>query len=86
MIHHKVNIHQFNEFPLEDRAKHAWVYGRLIGARVEEDLQFYLYCLSNFYVEIAFDEKDQEITNIQAINHTKGLEPYVLDLSLEALF
>lgn len=86
MIHHKVNIKQFKNFPLEDRAKYAWVYGRLLRSRIEEDMHYYLYCLSNFYVEITFDDVQQEILTINAITTNTGLDRYVQDFSLDSLY
>jgi len=86
MIHHKVNIKHFKNFPLEDRAKYAWVYGHLLCSRIEEDMHYYLYCLSNFYVEIAFDDLQQEIIAISAITTSTGLDRYLQDLSLDSLY
>ena len=59
--------------------------GVYLAHRVEGDYIIFLYAIDSFYVEMYVDFEDSEIGYIRAFANTEFLQPYLREISLDAL-
>ena len=59
--------------------------GQYLVSRIENKLSVQLYAVEDFFVEVLYNPKFDNIVKIVAFNETCHLEPYFKDISLQAV-
>jgi len=79
----KIDLYQFNALADPEKAQAVLEHGTNLKTRKDEGFIVNLYSLSNFYVEVWYDEDSNRIDRIRSFNSIDQLGPYIDDIDLE---
>jgi len=80
-----MEIYEFNQLNINERAEIVWASGKLIDSHCESHLTFLLYQLPNFYAEIIYDTKKNCITNVISFKQGHRLVIYASNFSADII-
>lgn len=72
-----MGIYEFNQLGPDDQANLLWEHGTFLMNRLDDKHIFNLYSLSDFYVEVCYDNKSNSISRIRTFKIIGALEPYL---------
>ena len=78
----KISLYEFNFQTDPDKTQVVLEHGTNLKTRKDEGYIVNLYYLSNFYVEIWYDENSNRINKIRSFKSIDQLEPYIDDIEL----
>ena len=67
----------FNLFKTEDQVYYSREYGVYLSTRKQGDYLIYFYSVTNFYVEIWYDQKEATFSKVVSFNSDSCFEPYL---------
>ena len=76
-----ITLYEFNSLAEHEKAECLQEYGGHISERFDDKFGYFLYQISNFYVEAMYDCEDNAITKLTAFSTTANLEPYINELT-----
>ena len=59
-------LYEYKELTLDERAAYLWEHGTFLMNDEVDDKRVNLYALSNFYVEVVYDNPANEIVRLRA--------------------
>ena len=81
-----MELSEFNQLHINDRANHLWKYGVYLISRVESEFKIALYQLNNYYVEVYYNFMDSGIEEIKAFKSIPPLSPYFDLIDMAKIF
>jgi hypothetical protein len=78
----KINLYQFNALTDPDKAQEVLEQGTNLKTRKDEGFIINLYSLSNFYVEVWYEEGRNRIGRIRSFRSIDQLSPCIDDIDL----
>ncbi len=81
----KIDLCQFNALPDSEKALTVLEQGTNLKTRKEDGCIINLYSLSDFYVEIWYDQGSNRIDRIRSFKSIEQLEKFLDDIDLEEL-
>lgn len=72
-----MDFYQFNFLPMEQRAELVWTRGQYLDFREEKGCCVVLYYLNEYFAEVWFSPKDNEIALAHGFKNLELLEPYL---------
>ena len=79
----KIGLYEFNVLPEDQKAQMVWNHGTFLTNKADGKKAVTLYSLSNFYVEIWYNQTENQITKIRSFNSVKQLSPYLDDMDVD---
>jgi hypothetical protein len=80
-----ITIKEFNSLDEAEQFEALWEYGQIVGHVFQNGFKFMLYQISNFYVEIKYDDETNAIKGLRAFEDTESLDPYLKRISLKGI-
>lgn len=81
-----LSIHEFRFMPFEKKCDIVTYEGQYLMFRQLGDCKVFLYNTGDFFVEVYYTTKYQKVLMINAFESTRGLEPYLDNISLADLY
>lgn len=81
-----LSIHEFRFMPFEKKCDIVTYDGHYLTFRQLGDCKVFLYNTGDFFVEVYYTTKYQKVLMINAFESTRGLEPYLDNISLADLY
>ncbi len=79
-----MGIYEFALLNSTDQAKTVWTEGTHLASRTVNKIKKYnLYSLGNFYIEILYDSRDNEVKKIKSFRSERLLKPYLSKITLK---
>ena len=79
----KIGLYEFNVLTEDQKAQMVWDFGTFITNKADGKKAVTLYSLSNFYVEIWYNQTENQINNIRSFSSIKQLSPYLDDMDVD---
>jgi hypothetical protein len=79
-----MTIYEFIELDMYEKAEIAW-NGTFIADRIEKEDNILLFSLEDFFVEVYYNVKDDEIITIRPFKSSRLLEPYSDGIDISSL-
>lgn len=76
---------EFSSMDEEGRAFATWHFGTYLMSRWQDQYEFRLFALNDFYVEVAHTIVDNKILDFSNFRDLSRLDPYLLIVDIEAL-
>jgi hypothetical protein len=78
-----ISLYEYNLLSTEEKAQTLWDKGEFIVSSKSKSTSANLYSLSDFFVDVNYDNKKNEIVDLRSFKSHKLLEPYLdlIDLS-----
>jgi hypothetical protein len=73
-----VSLLRFLDLTMNEQAEYVW-QGKYLATRFEKDKRILLYNLGDFYAEVFYDSKTNEITYIKGFRANSHLVPYTIE-------
>lgn len=73
----KLGIYEFNQLGLDAQANLLWEHGTFLMNRLDDRHIFNLYSLSDFYVEVCYDNQSNKILSFRSFKSKDQLWPYL---------
>lgn len=80
-----ITIKEFISLNEWEQGDALWEYGELVGHRIENDHSILLYQISNFYVEVKYNNEANFIAELFPFENTDLLEPYLRQIDLKGI-
>ena len=80
-----MSIAEFNSLKVSDQAKLVWK-ATFLGQRHSVQHYALLYAVENFYVEVNYSKRNDQIISLSSFVDTTKLTPYLDDMKLKDLF
>ena len=77
-----MDIYDFANLNTNDQAAKAWTNGTFLCSRSNGLKKYNLYSLENFYVEMLYDSRNNEIKKIKSFRSERLLKPYLSKIKL----
>jgi hypothetical protein len=71
-----VSLFRFLDLDIKEQAEYVW-QGTYLATRTEKDKRILLYNLGEYYAEVFYDDKTNEITYIKGFKANSHLVPYL---------
>jgi hypothetical protein len=71
-----MTLYQFSALAINEQANAVWD-GTLLDSRVEAIYHVHLYAVGDFYVEVYYSNKLNEIVKIRPFRYTSLIQPYL---------
>lgn len=79
-----MTLYQFRALDINEQANAVWE-GTFLDSRVEAIYNVHLYNVGDFYVEVYYSNKLNEIVKIRAFRSTSFIEVYLNTITLDSL-
>ncbi len=80
-----IGLYEYNLLSTDEKAQTLWDKGEFIVSRKSKTNSANLYSLSDFFVEVNYDNDKNEIVDLRSFKSHKLLEPYLDYIDLEKL-
>jgi hypothetical protein len=81
-----IKLERFKRLGQLRQASLLYQKGRKLAQIQEKGLQFTLYTIDSFFVELAYEPQTFELLPINAFRHTEPLEKYCKSMNVQKLF
>ena len=78
-----MGIYNFHILSTIEQANEVWTNGTYLCSKSNGIKKHNLYSLDNFYVEMLYDSRDNEIKKIKSFRTDKLLKPYLSQIKLK---
>ena len=78
-------IYDYNILDFNNKADYLWKHGEFLVTRKTSVGSANLYSISDFFVEVNYDNEKNEIVDLRSFKSHKLLEPYLDYIDLEKL-
>ena len=78
-----MGIYDFHILSTNDQANEAWTNGTFLCSRSNGVKKYNLYSLSDFFVEMLYDSRNNEIKKIKSFRSERLLKPYLSQIKLK---
>jgi len=79
-----MSIYEFIELDIHEKAEIAW-NATFIADRIEKEDNILLFSLEDFFVELFYNVKDNEIITVRPFKSSRLLEPYSEEVDISSL-
>ena len=79
----KIGLYEFNVLTDIEKANMVLDNGTFMLKRHDDQHVINLYTLSDFYVELYYDQKSNRINKIRSFKSTEPLDPYIDDIEVD---
>jgi hypothetical protein len=80
-----IGLYEYNLLSTDEKAQTLWDLGEFIVSRKSKTNSANLYSISDFFVEVNYDNDKNEIVDLRSFKSNKLLEPYLDYIDLEKL-
>jgi hypothetical protein len=76
----------YNSLTFDEKVEVLWSRGRLLIANKFKKFDRSLYAVDNFFVEVLYNKKDENIQEIKLVDNKKKLKFYIKQINIRSLF